>query len=338
MKIRIGNDIRLDVTLINSKHDDNVNIKSIKAYIINTTIENRRVEEAKNKMRFISRFPVEPYVDAYSSTAHDIKSAGYPTWHAFPQNYVYGSYAGFGVHPHWDDKYRPMPKHNFSEFCAPVKATEDTNVVQVSFPAEAQLYTGDYKIVIVAKIYEPGYSPNNLRTVTMDYENVFTLVNTSDEGIDSEVTLNVASSHNNSKSATSLEIRGDEICGLHGDGYLEAIILPRNIYDNSVRWWVDPEDMEYVIIPSTTSTGCRYRVINLPEGLDEYIVTIHAESVATPGVQDQITITIVRDPYYADGDNFVQNVTLEDHNVKFDMSCGDEVNLDISKETKWHVE
>ena len=33
MKIRIGNDIRLDVTLINSKVDDNVNIKSIKAYI-----------------------------------------------------------------------------------------------------------------------------------------------------------------------------------------------------------------------------------------------------------------------------------------------------------------
>lgn len=171
----------------------------------------------------------------------------------------------------------------------------------------------------------------------MDYENVFTLVNSSEYGVDSEVTLNVASSHGN-KSATSLSIRGDETCALHGDGFLEAIVQPRNIYDSSVKWWVDPEDMEYVIIPSTTPTGCRYRVINLPEGVDEYFVTIYAESVATPGVQDQITIRIVRDPYYANGDNYVQSGVLEDHNVKLNMSSGEEVDIDVSKETEWYVE
>lgn len=303
MKIRIGNDIRLDVTLINSKVDDNVNIKSIKAYIINTTLENKRVEEAKNKTRFISRFPVEPYVDAYNSTAYDIKSAGYPTWHAFPQNYVYGSYAGFGLHPDWRDKYKPMPKHNLSEFCAPVKATEQSNVVQVYFPAECQLYTGDYKIVIVAKIYEPGYSPNNLKTVTMDYENVFTLVNTSEEGIDSEVTLNVASSYG-TKAVDSVEIIGDTQCGYLNDGRLYAIVYPRNVYNSNVTWRIEESDTsDYVTIQSYNGQGCRYRVVAWPaEEINEFTFTIVAQSVASPTKEGRITITAVKDPYTQNGD------------------------------------
>lgn len=190
-KIRIGNDIRLLITLLGNKVIDPININSVKAYVINTSVEKAAIKKLENKTRFVSRFPLEPMIDRYTSTAYNINSTGYPTYHAFPKDYVIGSYAGFGCHPHWDHIYRPIPHHNLTEFLAPVKSTRSRNMIEVLFPAEAQLFTGDYKIVIVAKIHQPGFRPNDLRTVTMDYENIFTLVNTSDEGQDGPVKIDV---------------------------------------------------------------------------------------------------------------------------------------------------
>jgi hypothetical protein len=40
------------------------------------------------------------------------------------------------------------------------------------------LYLGKYKLVIIAKMYNPGYK-NNIRTVTLDYNDVFKLVDNS---------------------------------------------------------------------------------------------------------------------------------------------------------------
>lgn len=191
MKIRIGNDIKLRVKLLGKDEINSITINSVKAYIINTSVEKIALENLQNKTKFISRFPIEPEIDMYCSTSYNINSSGYPSYHAFPKNHVIGSYAGFGTNPNWSNIYKAVPDHNFSEYLAPVKATADKDVIEVYFPAEAQLYTGDYKIVVVAKLYEPGFSLNNLRTVTMDYENVFTLVNTSEEGVDSAVSLNV---------------------------------------------------------------------------------------------------------------------------------------------------
>ena len=114
MKIRIGNDICLDVTLIYNANDEYANINSVQAFIINADKEAEYEEDIKNKTKFISRFPIEPYVNAYTSTAYDIKSSGYPTWRAYPRNHVYATYAGFGPNPYWDDIYRPMPHRNLT--------------------------------------------------------------------------------------------------------------------------------------------------------------------------------------------------------------------------------
>lgn len=85
-------------------------------------------------------------------------------------------------------------------------------MVHVYFPAEAQLFTGVYKLVIVAKIHEPGYRPSDLRTVTMDYENIFMLVNSTDEeGVDSAVTLTV---------------------GINGEGTGDDTFISSGSYDN----------------------------------------------------------------------------------------------------------
>ena len=206
MKILIGNDIRLLVRLLGKNSTDRINIQSIKAYLINTTVEEQAIADLHNKTRFISRFPIEPAIDAYTSTAYNINSTGYPSYHAFPRNHVIGSYAGFGHYPNWDMIYRPVPHHNLTEYLAQVKATKDRDIVDVFFPAEAQLFPGTYKMIVVAKIYDPGFSSNNLRTVTMHYENIFQLVNNvNEEGVDSAVTLHVGID-NDSPSSTGEDV------------------------------------------------------------------------------------------------------------------------------------
>lgn len=168
-------------------------IRSVKAFLINTSLQQERDEMLKKKMRFISRFPMEPYYNAYEPTPYDICQSGHPCWRAYPMRHLYMPYAGFGVHPHWGGLYKPLMRRNDTEYIANVMATKDQNVVEVSFPARAQRFTGMYKLVIVAELYAPGYNSCNLKTITVDVPNVFELVKTSEEGIDTGVMINTAS-------------------------------------------------------------------------------------------------------------------------------------------------
>ena len=68
-KIRIGNDIRLLIRLLGNKVIDPININYVKAYIINTSVEKSALDKLRNKTRFVSRFPLEPMIDRYTSTA-----------------------------------------------------------------------------------------------------------------------------------------------------------------------------------------------------------------------------------------------------------------------------
>lgn len=277
-KIRIGNDIRLKVNLLSKRFVETVQIQSIKAYIINTTAEAKAIEDMKNKTRFMSRFPIEPKIDAYTASAYDTNACGFPTYHAFPQNHVIGSYAGFGVEPNWFGIYRPVPKHNLTEFLAPVKYTSVNSRIEVFFPAEAQRYCGDHKLVLVAKIYEPGYSPNNLRTITMDYENIFTLVDKSSEGTDSDVVISVGDN------ASSVSISGDENI-LVGKIYtLKAITA-----GEEVEWHCTDPNVQFV---QTFGNMLQYRINQLPNG-DEgtHTFTIFAVSKENDIYYGNIDIT-----------------------------------------------
>lgn len=169
-----------------------VSIRSVKAILVNTSLEHERTEMLKNKTRFISRFPMEPYYNAYEPTPYDICSSGHPCWRAYPMRHLYMPYAGFGVHPHWGGLYKPLMCVNDTEYVANVIATKDQNIVEVSFPARAQRFTGVYKLVIVAELYAPGYNSRNLKTITVDMPNVFELVKTSQEGIDTGILINTA--------------------------------------------------------------------------------------------------------------------------------------------------
>lgn len=162
------------ITLHNIDGVSTVNIKSIEAFFVNTTVQEQLQPVNSGKMRFINRFPIEPVIGQYMSTAYNVNGCGYPSYHAFPQ-----AYTGFGVNPKWNDIYKQIPCPNVTKYRAVVNATS-SDTIEVIFPAEDQLFTGVYKLIIVAKLYEPGYN-NNLRVVTIDRGNAFELVDSSSE-------------------------------------------------------------------------------------------------------------------------------------------------------------
>lgn len=162
-----------------------VSIRSVKAILVNTTMWEKILKDLRNKTRFIDRFPIEPRLRAFHSTPYDICNSGYPIWRAMPV------YPGFGINHPIGEMYKKRPWFNDAEYRARVTATDQQHVVEVHFPAEHQRYTGTYKLIIVAKLYAPGFNDQNLKTVTVDVPGVFELVGTSAEGYDTGIEINV---------------------------------------------------------------------------------------------------------------------------------------------------
>lgn len=184
--IRIGNDIKLDVTIQELNGMDIINIKSLKCIIVNTT----------------------PMLGDNHGTAYEIHRCGLPTYHVHPAHQCWG----YGIHPcapkNWfhgiyphhqwmfHNPYGchhliPIPVHNKPfEFIAPVKALPERNKVRVFFPASAQMLCGLYSLTFIIELYEPGYHCNDLRTVTVDYNNIFELVPNM-EGAAGNITIDI---------------------------------------------------------------------------------------------------------------------------------------------------
>lgn len=115
-------------------------------------------------------------------------------------------------------KYMDMQRqYDRCRFLAPVEATDSKNKIKVYFPAQAQIYTGTYKLVIVAKVYEPGYCKDNLRTITIDYENVFTLVNSSDQGCDGNITIRVGTNKLYAEEIRQIRLASDNYTTIVGN-------------------------------------------------------------------------------------------------------------------------
>lgn len=331
-KIRIGNDICLQVNLTGSKNIDAVNINSVNAYFINTSkwedlmaeqyresvLTHDEIECRKHKIRFVSRFPVEPYAFGFTPNPYDICCSGRPCYHMHPMPFV-PVYPGFGVHPHtfephtWchDDMHdvycRAGHKHEDIQrdfdrcrFLAPVEGTESKNAVKVLFPANAQIFTGKYKLMLVVKVYEPGYCKNNLRTITLDYSDVFELVNASDmEGEDGNIMINIG----NSKTAEGINISGTTHIQVDSNTTLYASVRPSDVIDGNVEWEiVDGSD----VIEIVGQSGTYFKI----KGLKEGTAVVKATSTLTPSIEKTVTVVVSNDPVTTDGDVYVDNVSM----------------------------
>ena len=236
MKVRIGNDIRLQVQLNYGQAQDPVNILSLKAVFVNKTLEKQFIKEYKKKNRFMYRFPIEPFTNEFQSTAYNLNSSGNPRYRA----YVMNQYSGFGVYPDWS-KQRLLKKMNITEYTSEVQRTSDASSIIATFPASAQLYTGQYDLIVIAQVEDPGYK-NNVRTATIDYKNVFELVKTTEES-DVEEAVHITIDNNTDSSPRQ------DYYVVSGSYNNNEILLRRN--DNAVihvdidpisGWYEEPEE------------------------------------------------------------------------------------------------
>lgn len=197
MKVRIGNDIRLKIELALNKITswkfggefpvifdnpstagekvDIANVHTARAFFVNTTLKEKLKAEFKKKNRFIGRFPIEPFVNEFEPTAYNINSTGFPKYNVVVPN----QYRGFGLNPNWKECL-PLKERNITVYESEITHTRNAGTIVVDFPAEAQLFPGEYELLVVAQVYSPGYK-GNVRTVTSNYKNIFELVEDVDD-------------------------------------------------------------------------------------------------------------------------------------------------------------
>lgn len=198
------------------------------------------------------------------------------------------------------------------------------------FPAEAQYYTGVYKLTVVAKVYEPGYSLDNLRTITMDYENVFKLVDTSD-GADCAATLDVIPV--GCRNVNKITVSGDTYVGVDQYGSLVARVEPVDAIDTSVTWKVDGNDIRYLAIANAEANSCRYIALGLPDGAETYTATIHVISNDNPSIKQDIQIIIGSS---LSSDVYVDSAQFDDDTISLHRTDNDHVDINLGEAVGWY--
>ena len=233
MNIRIGNDIRLNLTLSGIQDYNRANIKQLRCYLINTSLRDYQPEPCA----ITKRYPREPFPQYYSTSPYSLRNCGKPTYHVDPWN-VKRHYANFGPDCyHWWPEYHgfglkpghfvpcdpcygqaPLPgkcpckgrccgigrrspidcpdphvDEDFT-FLAPSQVMNGENMIQVYFPAQDQFMCGDYKLVVVLVVYEAGWGRNNLHTYTIDKGVVFSLVD-DETGMSGDLVVDVDNNH-----------------------------------------------------------------------------------------------------------------------------------------------
>lgn len=189
--IRIGNDIRLKITLDCIDDYTNVNIKSVKCYL---TRIGGDVDTPHNE------FP------QYVPDHYNINMCGFPSYHTDPINGCLCDwrYRGYGIFPKSKSN-----THRHYDFLMPSKILNDKNIVECYFPAEEQRYCGTYKLTVVFVIYQHAWGPANLRTITMDYGRIFELVDDA-TGESGDFTIVVDNSGTNDYSTITFKSGYDE--------------------------------------------------------------------------------------------------------------------------------
>lgn len=277
--IRIGTDVRIKVNIVDGEQTVNpINVKHVECYLINTTEESTY---------FASRFPQEPVSDQYEASAYHVNTCGHPVYFTYPDQHIVPVYQGFGLHPNWSRIYPMHHRADSDAFRAPVFAGEGMGQVVVLFPAEAQKRCGTYKLVIKAKIYQPGYSMiGNLRTITMDYDDVFTLVEDSSQA-DSDATIVIENEHEIHVEEVKAYGDDDVILGQSKDITID--VLPTLATDKRIAYYINGT----ATISNKTDRGYTVTGTSIADPFSgKETTTVTAISVDDPSKSATKTITV----------------------------------------------
>lgn len=170
MDIRIGNDIRMQITLLGDGEYTQSNIVKLDAKLVNVSL----------KPGHCHHFP-----KFYDPTPYTTHNSGVPTYHVHP-HYRIDEYCQFHpefTEPHWWPNYCGFGVCSKKFCCHDSDILEqhlfckiiDTNKIEAVFESRHQKFPGEYALIVKYTVYEPGYGPDNLHTYVADYGVVFNL-------------------------------------------------------------------------------------------------------------------------------------------------------------------
>lgn len=175
-QVVIGTDIRLQFTLDDLSEFDRTSIKQLRCYVIR-----------KDDIQYIN-LDNYGYPQYYSPTDYDLMYTSCCRYNWLPYNqYVYNcgmfgpiddyryfpAYNGFGVN---SKQFKIVP----DKYLASSRVIDDTNTIEMYFPAQDQKDFGKYIVLIVVTVYQPGWGSNNLRTFTINKGVQFEIVDGND--------------------------------------------------------------------------------------------------------------------------------------------------------------
>lgn len=175
-QVVMGTDIHLQFTLDDLSEFDRTSIKQLRCYVIR-----------KDDIQYIN-LDNYGYPQYYSPTDYDLMYTSCCRYNWLPYNqYVYNcgmfgpiddyryfpAYNGFGVN---SKQFKIVP----DKYLASSRVINDTNTIEMYFPAQDQKDFGKYIVLIVVTIYQPGWGSNNLRTFTINKGVQFEIVDGND--------------------------------------------------------------------------------------------------------------------------------------------------------------
>ena len=175
-QVVMGTDIRLQFTLDDLSEFDRTSIKQLRCYVIR-----------KEDIQYIN-LDNYGYPQYYSPTDYDLMYTSCCRYNWLPYNqYVYNcgmfgpiddyryfpAYNGFGVN---SKQFKIVP----DKYLASSRVINDTNTIEMYFPAQDQKDFGKYIVLIVVTVYQPGWGSNNLRTFTINKGVQFEIVDGND--------------------------------------------------------------------------------------------------------------------------------------------------------------
>lgn len=164
-RIRIGNDVVVRTSLDEFETNDKLKIKTLQCLFIKQEYDNK----SDNDMCY------EPSQYVYGCCGCcnynvAVFNNGYNMPCTLRDPHWFPGYNGFGV--------------NSNKFNCPKEYQSDVrvfdNYVESYFPAKDQKL-GIFKVVFVAQVYTTGWGMNDLKTITIDKGELFTLVNSAEE-------------------------------------------------------------------------------------------------------------------------------------------------------------
>lgn len=226
-KIRIGNDVRLNLTLRGPRTYNRANIKQLKCYFVNTSILDCLQADCQHCCR---------YCDKHVQECGCVTNiCGHPKYHVLPHcchhdcchndfhcindfNCMLYAHecnptAGSGILPLKHRK--PYDAVNCCAcddftYLAYSRVLPKANAIQCYFPANDQAFCGIYKLIVQAIVYEPGWGRTDLRTYTMDYGEVIELVD-DNTGVSGDITVDVDTNDIENRNIVAIRIKAKDL-------------------------------------------------------------------------------------------------------------------------------